>query len=257
MFVHGFTGHPKATWTLDKAKVQKRRREDDDGTHDTSTAESSQPPAKFPRIHSSFSSKIRQSLSQGSTRSDTISSTLPPKTNSTNPAATDKKQYGDVYWPQDLLPSTVPNARILTYGYDTKIKHFVQGQVSRNTVHCHASDLLCTLEAKRTSPGEKSRPLVFIAHSLGGLVVKHMLKQARDRVGTHAHLHEIMVSTVAILFFGTPHHGADPRNFFHRVLTASALGLGVGVNKQIVATLMPNAEPVSGFADLYVLSLQC
>lgn len=52
VFVHGFTGHPKSTWTLEKAKVQKQRSEDDDNTRDISTAESSHPPIKFPRHHS-------------------------------------------------------------------------------------------------------------------------------------------------------------------------------------------------------------
>src|SRR5947209_20492525 len=28
-----------------------------------------------------------------------------------------------IYWPRDLLPFTAPNARVLTYGYDTHIRH--------------------------------------------------------------------------------------------------------------------------------------
>lgn len=100
---------------------------------------------------------------------------------------------------------------------------------------------------KKGAPSEQSRPLVFMAHSLGGLVVKHMLKQANDCAISRPALYNIFISTIAILFFGTPHRGADPRGFLHRVLSISAQGLGVNVNKHVVAALMPNAGSVFDF----------
>jgi len=48
---------------------------------------------------------------------------------------------------------------------------------------------------------------VFVAHSLGGLLVQRALTMSRD--GRHAHLQTIERSTVGICFLGTPHHGAD------------------------------------------------
>jgi hypothetical protein len=100
------------------------------------------------------------------------------------------------------------------------------------------------LEAKRRSPRERQRPLIFVAHSLGGLVVKEMLKRSNDSGSTpgHRYLHDVFLSTTALLFFGTPHRGADPRAFLHHVLSVSAQGLGVKVNDRIVAALMPQTE---------------
>ena len=51
------------------------------------------------------------------------------------------------------------------------------------------------------------------------------------------------------MFFGTPHRGADPRNFFHHLLSASAQLFGVRVNTQIVNTLMPYAERLAELGD--------
>ncbi len=54
------------------------------------------------------------------------------------------------------------------------------------------------------------RPIIFVAHSLGGLVVKRCLIYCKSV--THAHterLRSIYVSTYAILFLGTPHNGSD------------------------------------------------
>ncbi|KAK1775447.1 hypothetical protein QBC45DRAFT_383387, partial [Copromyces sp. CBS 386.78] len=194
VFVHGFTGHPKSTWTLDAAEVKKRA-----------------------------------------------------KTRIGRPG-------GAIFWPHDLLPTTVPTARILTYGYDTKIRHFLQGSISRNTVHDHAWDMLCGLEAQRRSSQEVTRPLVFVAHSLGGVVVRDALKQASRCQDTHPHCHALFLSTISVMFFGTPHRGADPRSGFHRVLSAFAIGIGVNVNKHIMDTLLPTLVRPTDFEEFKVLA---
>lgn len=194
IFIHGFTGHPKLTWTMDKKKAEKRRRANNDA----------------PSLNV-----------QGS------------------------GQKADVYWPQDLVPTTLSSARVMTFGYDTKIRHFTQGQISRNTVQDHARELLEHLRDKRPPDAKGSRPLVFIAHSLGGLVVREALtlasQQPDDQTSTSRYA-DVFRSTVAIMFFGTPHRGADPRSPFHRVLSGSALRLGVDVNAHIVDALMPNVN---------------
>ncbi|EAA30651.1 SesB protein [Neurospora crassa OR74A] len=195
VFVHGFTGHPKSTWTLEAAKVQQRTRAG--GQHGC-----------------------------------------------------------DVFWPQDLLPTTVPSARILTYGYDTRIRHFVLGQISKNSVPDHGRDFLNTLEAWRRSSDEASRPLIFVAHSLGGLVVREALKQANHFRTTHPHNYAVLSSTIALMFFGTPHRGADPRSILHRVLSASVIRIGMSVNRHIVDTLLPSVNKQSELDDFRMLALE-
>lgn len=143
---------------------------------------------------------------------------------------------------------TVPNSRILTYGYDTKIRHVFVGPVSKMNVVDHGWDLLCALEeARRDNP---FRPLLFIAHSLGGLVAKIALMKSQDFEHAKPHLHCVVASTVGIFFFGTPHRGADPLGpGIRQILTALAKGFAFKLNDSIVGTLMPNGEYLREMRD--------
>ena len=79
-------------------------------------------------------------------------------------------QDGGVIWLRDpeFLPKLIPNARILSYGYNSTValSQSIAG------VDQFAEILLNYLEQERRSDAEKNRPLMFICHSLGGIVVK-------------------------------------------------------------------------------------
>ena len=77
----------------------------------------------------------------------------------------------EVFWPRDLLPTRFPDFRIFTWGYDVDIDHAFSG-TSTATVYQHAANLLTDLSDVRTSTEAELRPLFFVAHSLGGIVVK-------------------------------------------------------------------------------------
>lgn len=51
-------------------------------------------------------------------------------------------------WPQTLLPLELPNARILTFGYDAYVANW-RGVVSQNRIAGHAMNLLAALAAYR------------------------------------------------------------------------------------------------------------
>jgi hypothetical protein len=51
-------------------------------------------------------------------------------------------------WPQTLLPSKVPEARILTFGYDSYVTEW-RGMVSKNRISNHAMNLLAALATYR------------------------------------------------------------------------------------------------------------
>lgn len=51
-------------------------------------------------------------------------------------------------WPQTLLPSVLPTARILTYGYDAYVAQW-KGSVSQTRIGEHAWDLVTTLASYR------------------------------------------------------------------------------------------------------------
>ncbi|KAK0617057.1 hypothetical protein B0T14DRAFT_459736, partial [Immersiella caudata] len=195
VFVHGFTGHPKDTWTT------------------RSTGESSTPK--------------KRSWEQGK----------------------------GVYWPTELASQTIPNSRIPTYGYDPKIRHWAKGPVSQSSVYDHAGDFLTSLEHQRRGADQQHRPILFVAHSLGGIVTKEALRISRGWGSVKPHLHAIFEATVGVMFFGTPHAGADPRSFLHHVLAVSAVALGAQVNKKIVSALMPGAEVLARLRDDF--SMMC
>lgn len=72
-------------------------------------------------------------------------------------------------WLRDDLPEHIRESRIFLYQYDATA---VYGK-ERNTFVGKANELL---EAPRIKRGEgESRPIIFLCHSLGGLLVKQAL----------------------------------------------------------------------------------
>ena len=54
----------------------------------------------------------------------------------------------NICWPSDLLPSDIPDARIISFGYDASIVGF-WAPVSENSVKNHALNLVAALVADR------------------------------------------------------------------------------------------------------------
>jgi hypothetical protein len=50
-------------------------------------------------------------------------------------------QAGEVFWPQSMLPIVLPEARILTWGYDADVDAFTTS-VGHNNIEQHSTDLL-------------------------------------------------------------------------------------------------------------------
>lgn len=208
MFIHGFTGHPERTWTCKKGNVRYRN-------DDRAAGEFVEPPPKIRKLNP-FSSS-------------------------------DRGNRDAIYWPRDLLPVTVPYARVLTYGYDTRIRHWAEAPANRNTVYDIAWDLLVALDSERRA--EPSRPVLFVVHSLGGIVIKEALRRSRGCHLGQAYLCGICESTIGIIFFGTPHAGSDPRRFLHRIAEKVAKAAGFSVNEQIVNALLPSSERLRELRD--------
>ena len=73
-------------------------------------------------------------------------------------------------WLEDFLPEQIPNARIMSYGYNSTV------QLSKSVadIDTFAEQLIHSLIAKRRSQNERKRQVIFICHSLGGLVFKQV-----------------------------------------------------------------------------------
>ena len=140
VIVHGLQGHPVKTWTY-KAKSSTTK-------HANATFK------KF------LSIDRRPKQNPGSPSEPTLG------------AQTIGSIEKDTYWPRDLLPYDFPNARVLTYGYDSHVSHFFRDTASQNNIISLGRNLLHNLVAYRVD--EPTRPLLFVCHSLGGLVVKEV-----------------------------------------------------------------------------------
>lgn len=141
----------------------------------------------------------------------------------------------NVYWPKDLLAADFPMARIMTFGYNTKVTEGFQA-ANQGNIFSHARDLLYALVAKRRKSA--NRDLVFIAHSLGGILVKEVLR--RSEADPDPTINRIFTSTSGILFFGTPHRGSkDWASFGEGLAGVAGWLLGVDKNDQVVHALLP------------------
>ncbi|KAB8527785.1 hypothetical protein FH972_025437 [Carpinus fangiana] len=107
-------------------------------------------------------------------------------------------------WLRDQLPDDFPGVRTITYGFENPLT----AHESFQTIDDLAASLVLRLRiVGRASPS--ARPLVFFAHSLGGIVLKRCLLLLAS--GSDAD-QEILKSVKAILFFGVPNRGMQINN---------------------------------------------
>ncbi|GAP82647.2 putative kinesin light chain 1 [Rosellinia necatrix] len=102
-------------------------------------------------------------------------------------------------WLRDDLPQYTPESRIFLYEYDATA---VYG-TDRNTFVGKANELLEAIRIERRKI--PSRPIMFLCHSMGGLLVKQALINAHNNP-SHTSTKQ---ATHGLLFFATPHRGAD------------------------------------------------
>lgn len=76
-----------------------------------------------------------------------------------------------------------------------------------------ATNVLAVLEAA----GVGERPVVFVVHSLGGLLVKQILRNGRDF--QNKDWAQIASNTKGIVFIATPHSGSDLANYIKHIGT--------------------------------------
>ncbi|MCJ1239064.1 hypothetical protein MMC14_007057 [Varicellaria rhodocarpa] len=118
-----------------------------------------------------------------------------------NVAQTPSDAAAEVMWLRDILPGLIPNARIATYRYESDWR---KRDVKTSLRQC-GEQLLNVLHQNRLNEKESRRPLVFIGHSLGGLVIKQALILANHGDD----FKDIRLSTAGIIFLGTPHQGSN------------------------------------------------
>ncbi|CAD5186419.1 unnamed protein product [Musa acuminata subsp. malaccensis] len=99
-------------------------------------------------------------------------------------------------WPSEWLSTDLPDARLFSVKYKTNLTQWSGASLPLQEV---SSMLL----RKLTRAGIGDRPVVFVTHSMGGLVVKQMLYQAKN-----SNLTEFVKNTIGVVFYSCPHFGS-------------------------------------------------
>uniref|UniRef100_A0AAX7TK62 Protein SERAC1 n=1 Tax=Astatotilapia calliptera TaxID=8154 RepID=A0AAX7TK62_ASTCA len=105
-------------------------------------------------------------------------------------------------WPKSWLAADCPNLRVLSVEYDSHLSDWMAqcpAENQRMSLAYRSQELLKKL--KLAGVGE--RPVVWVAHSMGGLLVKKMLLDALQ----DPDMHGLLQNTKGIMFYSVPHYG--------------------------------------------------
>ncbi|KAI0198002.1 Alpha/Beta hydrolase protein [Astrocystis sublimbata] len=158
-----------------------------------------------------------------------------------------------VFWPHDFLKDDLENIRVITWGYDANIAN-PSGPASAESLYGHASTLLGDLARIRRNI---NRPIIFICHSLGGLVVKQALITASSyqAYGGHPSLGKIYNDTSGVIFMGTPHRGSATVAY-GEVLVKIAKLTSRQPNEQLLRTLRIDSHILEQQRDGFIIISQ-
>lgn len=140
-----------------------------------------------------------------------------------------------VLWPVRDLSPLFPRASIFAFAYDAPVFSFMlKGPYVQKTYPTTLQDISDLLVAglARAGIGRNGRPVVFVAHSLGGLIVKSAI--LKD--------HDLQSSTKAICFYATPHGGSPLALRSERIILSMLF-------PEFVRELSPNSEWLSQLND--------
>jgi len=102
-------------------------------------------------------------------------------------------------WIRDAMPACRPGTRFITYGYDTELV----GSRSFQSI----TDLASTLVTELTANGwarPTTKPFMFLAHSLGGVILKQALVML---AGSGARETFMLTKVNGAICFGVPSNG--------------------------------------------------
>ncbi|KAI1088639.1 hypothetical protein F5B19DRAFT_413150 [Rostrohypoxylon terebratum] len=155
---------------------------------------------------------------------------------------------GGKIWLKDFLPGKLEQAaRIMLFSYNASPAM----RSSSVNLNDHARNLLSFLKIQRRQAPE--RPLVFICHSLGGLVAKQALVEAKLN-----DMHKSTLEAACLLvFFATPHQGGNGAGLGQVIADIISLSLGNISNDLLKALKRNSPDAVNRFEQACHLPSKC
>uniref|UniRef100_A0A2M4CPW0 SERAC1 n=1 Tax=Anopheles darlingi TaxID=43151 RepID=A0A2M4CPW0_ANODA len=111
-------------------------------------------------------------------------------------------------WPMEWLPKDFPNIRVIGLNYDSSLS-----QWSATGCPCEKYDGKLEkrasefLEKLATSNVGQDRPIIWVGHSMGGLLVKSIMVQALQ--SSDPRVRRLAENSKVVMFLGTPHRGSS------------------------------------------------
>ncbi|KAL8848384.1 MAG: hypothetical protein Q9221_006583 [Calogaya cf. arnoldii] len=152
------------------------------------------------------------------------------------------------FWPREWLPLEpgFERARILTFGYNA---HFASsGRENVLDIADFAKDLLFGMKYGLNEDSQELEvgrvPVIFVAHSMGGLIVKkaHILGRNDEQYK------QCIGATSAVLFLSTPHRGTNLAELLNRILAVSVFNHSP---KQYIAELRQNSPALQDINEQF------
>uniref|UniRef100_A0A5F9CW55 Protein SERAC1 n=1 Tax=Oryctolagus cuniculus TaxID=9986 RepID=A0A5F9CW55_RABIT len=104
-------------------------------------------------------------------------------------------------WPKTWLARDCPALRIISVEYDTSLSDWrARCPTERKSIAFRSTELLRKLRAA----GVGDRPVIWVSHSMGGLLVKKMLVEASKK----PEMSTVINNTRGMIFYSVPHHGS-------------------------------------------------
>lgn len=121
-----------------------------------------------------------------------------------HPLGSFRSEDGTKVWLRDFAPADLPRARLITYGYDTRVARSKSNQGVSDLAHT----LLGSLDIFRRQTRTTHRPICFLCHSLGGVIVKQALVKAdRAKDESGGDLFQVLRATHGLVLLGVPNLG--------------------------------------------------
>ncbi|EJP62285.1 nacht and ankyrin domain containing protein [Beauveria bassiana ARSEF 2860] len=120
-----------------------------------------------------------------------------------------KERGGSHMWLRDSLPkhitdkaTSTPMARVIIYGYPSKVAYSTNVQQIPDITTSFITSLLPLAHSR------PAKPIIFIGHSLGGIIVKQALVKLATEKNSKNH-ESLLCASRAVAFFAVPHSGME------------------------------------------------
>lgn len=108
-------------------------------------------------------------------------------------------------WPKDWLPKDCPMIRVVGVDFDAQMSEWFRKcpvPPEKRSLSSRSNDMLDRLLKAHIG----KRPIIWVTHSMGGLLVKKLLVTAYN--STDPVIHRVWDNTKGVIFFSVPHRGS-------------------------------------------------